>query len=352
MHSEGILVKNTGGIVNKAAEAGSADSEKYMRHWQRHFRKDGGYQLQMSPHDIASLVNHSKPYMRNHRMLCIGVETFGAERFIAEELGMLEVDIINGNDVPDNGVILRKGGVKLESTLNPSGTYDLITLFGDGEFNLDAILQYSHVNTLVACLNTNIAAGMPDLRRCWFELRNKHFAILQTTEKMDMGVGIVRITHKEENHVVSKKPFYTKRPDSSICESGNQSQTKQPSESKAGQGDKNSSIRHEDDPGRSEEETGRESLDSPSVQEGRSEDFQWTEEEKQIFLAKQKGAMKMPINGTPELPSLEESVKVFDISMIEGKSILHADFKEKQDAPYGRKKDGNPMKRRGRQAVV
>ncbi len=285
--NEAILTHNTGGIVNKAALVGSSDPDLYMRRWQRDLRKPGGYEIQMSPHDIAALISYARPYMKNKRMLCIGAETCGAEKFIAEELGMVEVNM--------------KGE-------KPHGTYDLVTIFGEGEYNLGSILEYTHINSLVAVLNTNKDSQRPSLRQVWMDLRRMHFPLLQTVDRYDMGVGMVKITYEEKKHA-NAGPLYTQRLDGAIRESWSKGKAEQPtqaSHSEAGQRESREEVRQEgqgergtqDHPQRAEEEAGRRAPHSPSVQEGRPEDLQ-----------------------------------------------------AGIDAPYGRKLDGTPKKRPGRVAA-
>ncbi len=300
--NEAILTHNSGGIVNKAALCGSANPELYMKRWQKQFHRGGGYQMQMSPNDIALLVNHARPYLKNKRMLCIGVETFGAERFIAEELGMIEVDIWNPESSPKLSENMKQvAGSKMVS--EPSSQYDLITLFGEGDFNLEGILRFGRVNGLVCCLNTNKLANMPALRQVWMDLRRLHFPLLQTVEAADMGIGMARITYLEEKINGNTKPLYTKRADGAIRESGSQSKTEQSPAPEDNQGNQSGGIRNStegDNPGRTEiQEVGGASGSAP-IQEWRPEDSQAEE-------------------------------------------VL---------APWGRKKDGSPKGRPGRPVVV
>ncbi len=308
MQALSFLTQNTGGIVNKAALVGSADPDKYMQRWPRDLRKPGGYQLQMSPHDIAALINHVRPNLKGKRMLCVGVETFGAERFIAEELGMLEIDVIynHGYGVDAAKNMSELSGVRFDRL---SGTYDLITLFGDNEFNLSAILQYAHIGTQVACLGTSSRNNAPDVRRCWYELRRLHTPILQTVDNYDMGVGVAKIIFKEELNAFQKhktEGLFVRRETrdsqgissshatgsetTTLREHGEQDESQQPAQAENHPGQESAG-----NPGRSQEETGRESPDSSPLRERRSEDSQ-------------------------------ESVA----------------------APYGRKLDGTPKKRPGR----
>lgn len=305
MQALSSLSQNTGGIVNKAVHAGNADPEKYMKRWDRNVRETkypANYQIQMSPHDIAALINHVRPNLRGKRMLCIGVETFGAERFIAEELGITSVDVVRFSPEAEANIRQLVGlGFSVRNMQENDSSYDLITIFGDNEFNLSAILQYSHVGTQVACLGTSTRNDSPDLRRCWYELRRLHTPILQTVDNYDMGVGVVKIIFKEEPNGQSKQPLYARKSNANLRQHGEQENNGQQSaQTENGIGQESAG-----NTGRAKEEAGRESLDSPPIREGGQEDLQWSEEQK-----------------------------------------------EKMTAPYGRKLDGTPMKRRGRQAVA
>ncbi len=327
--NEAVLSTNTGGVVQKAALVGSDNPEIYMRRWQRDLRKPGGYRLQMSPHDIAALISYARPYMKNKRMLCIGAETCGAEKFIAEELGMVEVNL--------------KGE-------KPHGTYDLVTIFGEGEYNLGSILEFTHVNSLVAVLNTNKDAQRPGLRQVWMDLRRMHFPLLQTVDRYDMGVGMVKITYEEKKHA-NAGPLYTKRLDGAIRESGGQSQAEQPAQaihSEAGQresreesGEEGQGEGRKDHPQRAEEEAGRGTPHSASVQEGRPEDLQEGEVGDTITLAHLDSVMEFAKSRTVGFGGAEIPKALKDSWEMKAEKVLD------DDAPYGRKKNGEPKKRPG-----
>lgn len=302
MQTLSSLTQNIGGIVNKAALAGSADPDKYMKKWPREAQKRGGYNLQLSPQDIAALVNHVRPNLKGKRMLCIGVETFGTERFIAEELGMNAVQVLKPPNNPNFNDPYIGNNLNVDVSDKIEGTFDIITLFGDGEFDLNQILQYSKIGTMVACLGIAIHAKQIDLRRCWFELRRLHHPILQNVDNYDTGVGVVKITYKEDNYVGSKKPIYAKRIDESIRQVG--SQTEQPVETGNHQTDKNGSV-NQGNQGNQSDQSSKDEINSP-----RSE----TE--------------------TGYKPSSSVSIQ--------------AENTKDVDAPYGRKLDGTPKKKPGR----
>ncbi len=313
MQALSSITQNTGGIVNKAALVGSADPDKYMQRWPRDLRKPGGYNLQMSPHDIAALINHVRPNLKGKRMLCVGVETFGAERFIAEELGMMSIEVYRPTTEASLGMIAMKHeGAYCRPVEEIKGTFDLITLFGDNEFNLSAILQYAHIGTQVACLGTSSRNDSPDLRRCWYELRRLHTPILQTVDNYDMGVGVAKIIYKEEaNGSISQskaKGLFVRR-ETGVSQ-GISSSHATGREAAAVRQHGEQEQNHSQQPAQAENHPGQESARNP----GRAE--------------------VQAVGGAPDSAPVQER--------------RSEDSQESVAAPYGRKLDGTPKKRPGR----
>jgi hypothetical protein len=296
------------GLVNQAILAGSSDTELYQKRVFRDVRKAGGYQIQTPPHDIAAMVNHARHALKGKRMLCIGSETLGAERFIAEQLGMLSMDILyasEGKPSSDNATTLIRDGIRVNGSGKPEGIYDLIFLTGDNDFNLTRILfEHSKVDTLVCTPNINVKMAQGGLREAWFYLRAKHFAVLQTPHTDWDGCGMARITHKEElTHEQIEKahklPIFTKRNDGSVRESGNQSKAEQPIESSHSQRPEGLGDSGETGGSSGQREVGE----------------------------------AQAVSGTPETPQVQEGP-------------------EQEVAPWGRKKNGEPKARPGRPVVA
>lgn len=201
---------HTGGMINKVVLCGNADPARFMRKWRQDLKVENGYRIQASPHDLASLVNFIPPWLKGKRMLCVGGETFGAERFIAEQCGITEIDF-TGYPEQNNITALKDTGVKMTHVDSPKGPYNLMVLFGEGEFNLDLVLSLVKVDSLIICLNVATTAGFKGARDVWMVLRRKYRPIVQNTfDEFDCGVGVVVIDHRADLNVDHKKPIYLK----------------------------------------------------------------------------------------------------------------------------------------------
>lgn len=175
------------GLIDRAFLSGSHDPALYYRKYPRIQWKDkGGYEIQTTPAEVAAIITQSRAWVKGSRMLAVGSETLGAERFIAENLGMLDVEFI-GNALPHN-----RDEIKAKSVKVPSGKYDIITVYGTAK--VDALLPFTKIGSLVVFLGVGALSKNPALRTSWLAIRKKHMTMLQTGgEAWQTGVGVVKI---------------------------------------------------------------------------------------------------------------------------------------------------------------
>lgn len=187
------------GLIDRAFLSGSADPATYLRKFPRStWTEKGGYQIQSTPNEVAAVITESRAWIKGHRMLCVGTGTLGAERFIAENLGMLDVDYI-GDALESNS-----GAIKAKKVTEPSGRYDVITLFGTAK--VEAVLKFTKIGTLIVFIGVGPQAKNPALRTAWLSIRKKHMTMLQTGgEAWQTGVGILKILFVEGQDVATEK---------------------------------------------------------------------------------------------------------------------------------------------------
>lgn len=187
------------GLIDRAFLSGSADPATFYRKFPRStWNEKGGYQIQTTPNEVAAIITESRAWIKGHRMLCVGSGTLGAERFIAENLGMLEVDYI-GEALEAN-----VQAIKAKKVSEPSGRYDVVTLFGTAK--VEAVLRFTKIGTLVVFIGVGVQAKNPALRTAWLSIRKKHMTMLQTGgESWQMGVGIMKILFVEGQDAVQKQ---------------------------------------------------------------------------------------------------------------------------------------------------
>ncbi len=185
---------NGGGLIARAFLAGSHDPSKYYKKYPKaQWIPKGKYELQTTPGEIAAVITHTKPYLRGKRMLCVGTQTLGSERFIAESLGILEMDVI-GESLPDNVTALKE-----TKTVNlgkaPSGTYDIITAFGQAD--VSKVIQHCKVGAFIVCLDVGPKTDNQELRKAWLGLRKTHAAYMTVFQSGGMpyetGIGVVKV---------------------------------------------------------------------------------------------------------------------------------------------------------------
>lgn len=193
------------GLIDKAYFSGTADPALYHRKYPAILRKEkGGYHIQSTPQEVAAVITQSRAWVKGHRMLCVGTETLGAERFISENLGMMDVEYI-GAALDGNA-----GELKAKQVKAPSGVYDVITVFGTAK--VAALLPFTKIGSLIVFLGVGTNAKNPVLRQSWLDIRKKHMTMLQTGgESWQMGVGVVKILFVDGKNVQSEpiKANYT-----------------------------------------------------------------------------------------------------------------------------------------------
>lgn len=191
------------GLIDTAFMRGSHDPAMYLRKYPRaSWTQRGGYEIQTTPQEVAAVISHIRSYLRGNRMLCVGSETLGAERFIAEKTAILDIDYI-GTALVQNITGLTDSKIKVEKVEAPRGDYDVVTVFGGLE-NLEQIEQHVKIGTFIVFLGTGTVNGKPlALRAAWMAARKKYMAILQTGSlPYETGVGIVKVLFVPPNKVV------------------------------------------------------------------------------------------------------------------------------------------------------
>lgn len=175
------------GLIDRAFLSGSHDPALYYRKYPRILWKEkGGYEIQTTPAEVAAIVTQSRAWVKGSRMLAVGTVTLGTERFIAENLGMLDVEYI-GEALPAN-----RDAIKPKSVKAPTGKYDVITVYGTAK--VDAILPFTKIGTLVIFIGVGSLSNNPALRTSWLNIRKKHMTMLQTGgEPWQTGVGVIKI---------------------------------------------------------------------------------------------------------------------------------------------------------------
>lgn len=185
-----------GGLIDRAFLCGSHDPARYYKKYPRiTWAPKGGYEIQSTPSEIAAVISQVRSYLRGHRMLCIGTETLGAERFIAENCGILEMDYI-GDALPKNVLGLQDSNVKVTVAKGMVGDYDLITVFGQQPINLELLGNHSKIGTFIIFLGISVAGNgaAPAARSGWLAARKKYMSMLQTGgADYETGVGVVRV---------------------------------------------------------------------------------------------------------------------------------------------------------------
>jgi len=202
----------SGGLIDRAFLSGNHDPIKFYKKFPRStWNAKGGYEIQSTPQEVAAVISESRAWIKGHRMLCVGTETLGAERFIAENLGVLDMDYI-GDALPKN---ISEMKIKVNKSLAPAGKYDLITVYGTAK--VDAILPFTKIGTLVIFLGIGPRSNNPALRSAWMGLRKKHMAMYQSGGlDWQVGAGILKIlfeTKGAESAVEEAKDSGSNPPD-------------------------------------------------------------------------------------------------------------------------------------------
>lgn len=176
------------GLIDKAVQSGSDNPEIYCKRVDRSYWVTGGYHLQATPHELAQTVSAIRTHSAPRSMLCVGVESGGVERFLAEELGILSVRFI-GVKEPVHPAF-EKNSAQLENigvAKSNAKTFDLIVVMG-GDF--EAAKAFVREGTVVAVFETGIDAKRPGNRAVWHEHRRAQNVLLHTHER---GVGVFMV---------------------------------------------------------------------------------------------------------------------------------------------------------------
>lgn len=192
------------GIIDRAFDAGSENPSLYLKRYPAAMRpQKGGYEIQCTPQEIASVISQVRSYLTGKRMLCIGTETLGAERFMAENMGIEQIDYI-GSALTSNMIGLSNSDATLKQVSEPSGLYDLITLFGHVTISLDKLMDFAKIGTHVVCLGTAPLSKNPEIRALWMGVRRKYMTMLQTGARdYETGTGVVKVLYVKNSAIPS-----------------------------------------------------------------------------------------------------------------------------------------------------
>lgn len=173
------------GLIDKAIQSGSDNPAIYCKRIDRAQWVTGGYHLQATPHELAQTISAIRTHAAPRSMLCLGVESGGVERFLAEELGILSIRFMSVAEPPHeaflrNSSALEDIGVR-KATCDK---FDLIVVMG-GDF--EAAKPFVREGTVVVVLETGMDAGRAKNRGLWHEHRKSQNILLHTH---DRGVGV------------------------------------------------------------------------------------------------------------------------------------------------------------------
>jgi len=185
------------GLISRAFLAGSHDPSRYYKKYpQSTWIQKGGYEIQTTPDELAAVISHTRAYLKGNRMLCLGAETLGAERFLAENLGILEIDVCilsSGNELAAlNRNVASMTGIKVNLGANPpKGRYDIVTVFGGA--TLENVLDHVKIGSFIVFLGTTEKENSR-LRMLWMQTRKAHMAQLQSGGlPYETGVGVAKV---------------------------------------------------------------------------------------------------------------------------------------------------------------
>ncbi len=184
------------GLIDRAFDAGVSDPALYYRRYPKvQWRPKGGYEIQCTPQELAAVISNIRSYLPGKRMLCIGSESLGAERFMAENMSIKEIDYI-GTALKRNLDEVDGTGITIKKVSQPEGQYDLITVFGKPSMSIDQIMDFTKINGFIVCLGIGTASKQPELRTFWMGMRKKFMTMLQTGARdYETGVGIVKVLY-------------------------------------------------------------------------------------------------------------------------------------------------------------
>lgn len=197
------------GLIGLAVSCGSYDPSISMKRWADGNRVVGGYNLQASPHDLSIAISNTRNAPgEKRRMLCIGNGTFGSERFLAENL---DIPVVSNFGFEESQAFMdNKRKINAIKLISTSGKFDVITLQGEGEYNIERIVnEYARPGTVVIMLGIGSKCGTKGVRAAWSELRKRHRPIASNLETLDTGVGVVLIGTLDENPSYPNSPIFT-----------------------------------------------------------------------------------------------------------------------------------------------
>lgn len=175
------------GIIDKIIDSGSENPEKYMKRVDRNRWVSGGYHVQASPFELAQAISAIRAYAAPRSMLCAGVDSAGAERFMAEELGILSIRFLEGSEHPAfarNGEGLQSAGI-VKATCK---TFDLVTVRGENAVaDFETCKPFLRDGTVVVVFDTSFDNGVKAAKEVWFAHRRVQMSILHTH---DVGIGV------------------------------------------------------------------------------------------------------------------------------------------------------------------
>lgn len=176
------------GIIDRAYFAGTDNPGKYHRRYPRtRWGSAGGYRIQTTPQELSMVVAQVRSLLHGKRMLCVGYQTAGAERFLAENCGILETHFLGEPKSPVAEANIKAIGGKIVS--KPDGDYSLVVLFGDSKPDYSLLRDNGFMVFIGIGTQEN-----PKLRAEWMKARRAHRPDLQTGSlPFQTGVGVVMV---------------------------------------------------------------------------------------------------------------------------------------------------------------
>lgn len=178
------------GLIDKAIISGSDNPERYLKRVDRNKWVKGGYCIQATPFELAQTISAIRSHSAPKSMLCVGVDSAGTERFMAEELGIMSIRFTEESGHPafaGNCEALQECGVRKAECK----TFDLVTVSGESAMvAFEAVKPFLRDGSVVAVFDTGVDAMQPECRLLWHTHRKSQTVILHTHEQ---GVGVFMV---------------------------------------------------------------------------------------------------------------------------------------------------------------
>lgn len=178
------------GLIEKIVISGSDNADRYLKRIEPSKRVSGGYCIQATPFELSQIISAIRAHSAPRSMLCVGVDSAGTERILAEELGIMSIRFTGESEHPKfeaNCKALESNGIKKAECK----TFDLITVFGESALaDFEAVKGFIRQGTVVVVFDTGMDAMQPECRLLWHKHRNIQNTLLHTHE---IGTGVFMV---------------------------------------------------------------------------------------------------------------------------------------------------------------